>query len=386
VTFANPVVLVLAAAAPIVVVALYFYDRARRGQLTRRLGELPVIGKVIASASPRRRAIKAILLALALACVLVALARPRREGRREVELHGLDLVIALDVSKSMLVDDVEPTQAMLQKSVPATRLARARELVGALVDELPGDRIAPVVFANAAAHFPLTEDHEVAVRFLEELGPGDLPAGSNLAEALRVSVCLFYSTDGCKKTLGRRGHGGDPLPDDPEPERARDDDQLDEKIARGKAIVLVTDGGDPDEETLKEIGKARDHGIAVVVVGVGSQQGGIVHEIDYAGRPTREAKKTRDGQVVTSKRDDAAMTALAAAGGDAKRYIVANEHGEVDPKPIVDALRAVDRGLATKKITAERDVFQPFLYAAWLLLVVEAAIGTRRRLRFPEAS
>ena len=99
-----------------------------------------------------------------------------------------------------------------------------------------------------------------------------------------------------------------------------------------------------------------------------------------------EPKHTADGQTVTSKRDDAGMRQIAAAGGDEKRFFIAPERGEVDPKPIVAALREVNRGLATKKIDRKQDVFQPFLFAALMLLVIETAIGTRRRQRYPEAS
>jgi hypothetical protein len=78
------------------------------------------------------------------------------------------------------------------------------------------------------------------------------------------------------------------------------------------------------------------------------------------------------------------MKLLAEAGGDPKRYFVANPTGEVDPMPIVDALRAVNRGLATKKVDERHDIFQPFLFAGLMLFVIEAAIATRRRRRYPE--
>jgi len=80
------------------------------------------------------------------------------------------------------------------------------------------------------------------------------------------------------------------------------------------------------------------------------------------------------------------MKALAAASGDPRRYLVATERGEVDPKPIVDLLRAVNRGFATKEIKDLRDIYQPFLFAALMLLVIEVAISTRRRQRYPEAT
>lgn len=386
----SPTLFALAIAAFVYVGVLHLYDAARRRALTRRLGELPVIGKVIASASPGRRLAKDALAACGLALVLFSAARPQLEGKRDLELRGLDLVIAIDVSKSMLVDDVGQTAAMRTKRIETSRLARARELSAALIDELPGDRIGPVVFAGAASHFPLTEDHQVASRFLQDLGPADLAPGSNLTEVFRVSRCMLrpdlYEDLGCAR-MGRRGHGGDPLrgetldPRDAPLEEAK----LEQKIERGKAIVILTDGGDIDDKVLREAAMARELGIAVFVVGVGSKGGGVVHEIDgFTGKRT-STPKMQDGKPVISKRDDAGMKAIAEAGGDENRYLIANETEEVNPMPIVEALRSVNRGLATRQVKEMRDIYQPFLFGGLFLLLIELAIATRRRQKYPEA-
>jgi hypothetical protein len=294
----------------------------------------------------------------------------------------------------MLVDDVGPTTEMTEKKIQTTRLARARELARAVIDELPGDRIAPIVFAAAAAHFPLTEDHVVASNFLRDLGPADLPQGSNLAEVFRVSRCLLrpdlYEDLGCAR-IGRRGHGGDPLGRgdslDPKPKDRAPGDAIEQKVERGKAIAIFTDGGDQDAEAIREVATARELGIAVFLVGFGTTAGGVVYEIDgFTGKRSDAAKRMPDGSTVVSRRDDAGMKALAAASGDDRRYIVATERGEVDPRPIVEALRAVNRGLATRRIKDLRDIYQAFLFAAMMLLVIEVAISTRRRQRYPEAS
>ena len=388
-SFANFEVLYLVVLAPAGLLLLFLYDRWQRKRLTSRLGELPVIQKVMVTASPRRHVIKLVLCSLGVVFVLFALARPQVAGKRKVELRGLDLVVAVDVSKSMLVDDVGQTALMIEKKIAASRLGRARELAAAVIDELPGDRVGPVVFAGAASHFPVTEDHEVAARFLYDLGPADLPPGSNLAEVFRVSRCLLrpdlYDDLGCAR-IGRRGHGGDPLPGESldAKDKKLDDEPLEQKVERGKAIVVFTDGGDSDEEAYKEVVMAREFGIAVFVVGFGTEQGGIVREIDFEGRPTATPKKDKSGATITSKRDDTGMMTLAKAGGDESRYFKASERGEVDPMPIVDALRAVNRGLATKEIDERRDIFQPFLFIGFMLLLVEAAISTRRRRRYPE--
>jgi hypothetical protein len=392
VRFATPWLAWLAAAVPLAVAALHLYDRARRRRLTGRLGELPVVSKVIASASPGRRLIKDVLGGAAAMLIALGAARPQIAGTRRVDLHGLDLVLAVDVSKSMLVDDVGPTQEMARKHIEASRLARAKQLAREVIDELPGDRIAPVVFAAAAAHFPLTEDHLVASNFLHDLGPADLPQGSNLAEVFRVSRCLLrpdlYDDLGCTR-IGRRGHGGDPLHGeslDPRPGDRDKEPAIEQRIERGKAILIFSDGGDSDAAALREVATAHELGIAVLVVGMGSATGGVVYDVDDAGKRTATPKRLPDGQPVISRRDDAGMAALAAAAGDPRRYLIEADHGEVDPRPIVDALRAVNRGLATKQIKDLRDIYQPFLFAALMLLVIEATISTRRRLRYPEAS
>jgi Ca-activated chloride channel family protein len=393
VTFATPWLLAVAVAAPLGVLVLQLYDRVRRRQLTRRLGELAVVGRVLASASPGRRIFKDVLVGAAMMLIGFAAARPQIEGRRKVELHGLDLVLAVDVSKSMLVDDVGPTAEITEHKLAVSRLARARELARAVIDELPGDRIAPIVFAAAAAHFPLTEDHLVASNFLRDLGPVDLPQGSNLGEVFRVSRCLLrpdlYEDLGCAR-IGRRGHGGDPLRGeqlDPRPkDRDKADEPIEQKVERGKAIMIFSDGGDSDAEALREVAIARELGIAVFLVGFGTPGGGVVYEIDpFSGARTTIPKRLPDGSTVISRRDDAGMKALAAAAGDAGRYLIVPERGEVDPRPIIDRLRAVNRGLATKEIKDLRDIYQPFLFAGLMLLVIEAAIGTRRRQRYPEA-
>ncbi len=390
VSFVHPLVALLALVALGGVVALWAFDRWRREQLTRRLGELPVLGRVMATASPGRRLAKALIAGVGLALVVVALARPQIAGKRQIELRGLDLVVAMDVSKSMLVDDVEPTTDMAARH-DSTRLARARELAAAVIDELPGDRVAPIVFAGAAAHFPLTEDRTVAAQFLSDLGPADLPFGTNFAEVFRVSRCVLrpdlYDDLGCAR-LGRHGHGGDALPGeslDPAKRAPVDDDAEQERVARGKAILIFSDGGDDSPEARREVATARELGIAVILVGVGSREGGVVHEIDAAGRRTDRPKRGPGNTTITSKRDDDGMRALAEVAGDPKRYVIANEHGEVDPEPIVDALRRVARGLSTKNVQEQREMYQPFLFAALMLLVIEAAISTRRRRRFPEA-
>jgi hypothetical protein len=124
------------------------------------------------------------------------------------------------------------------------------------------------------------------------------------------------------------------------------------------------------------------------MVGLGSEKGGVVYEVDpFTGKKTPTPKRTPEGNEVVSKRDDAGMRGIAEAGGDEKRYLATAEKGEVDKDAmrVVEALHAINRGLATKQVKEMHELYQPYLFLGIMLLIVEAAIGTRRRRRYPEA-
>jgi Ca-activated chloride channel homolog len=383
--FATPELLAIALLVPAVILGIALLERARRKVLLGRLGEAPVVQMMMASVSPGRRRAKRILQAIGIAFIVIAAARPQLPGQARRGSEGLDIVIALDVSKSMLVEDVGDT-----------RLAKARKTMDRLIDALPGDRIAPLVFAGAAAHFPLTDDKAVAKQFLGDLGPADLPAGSNLAEALRVATCTLRPdvedkwNDDCAST-GGRGHGGDPLPGEDDARdlpRTEREVELDE---RAKVVLLVTDSADglgsgDDEsalEPLEEVRRAVKLGVTVMVVGVGTSDGGTVPDIDYQGNPAGP-KHDREGKPVTSRLDSASLRLLAEAGGEARRYFEIGT-GDFDVGAITSSLNTLKRGALEKK--NERvmtELYHFFLFPGFLLLIIEACIGTRRRVRFPE--
>ncbi|HUQ07531.1 MAG TPA: VWA domain-containing protein [Kofleriaceae bacterium] len=383
-TFETPALVGIALAMPLVIFLIALADRARRRTLLGRLGEEVVVQRLMASVSPARRRIKRIVFALGVSLIVLAAARPQLPGQVRRGTEGLDLVIALDVSKSMLVDDVGEL-----------RLEKARRTTGKLIDALPGDRIAPMVFAGAAAHFPLTDDKSVSKQFLNDLGAVDLPPGSDVAEALKVASCLLRPdvqdayNDDCAGA-GGRGHGGDPLPGEDD---ALDDTATAEEVEleeRAKVILLVTDGadgigeGDDAMRPLEEVRRAVKLGVTVMVVGVGTTRGGNVPEIDYQGKPSGK-KYDRDGKEVISKLDTASLRLLAQAGGSEARYF---EWGTSEPDilAITGALATLKRGALQKKDERVMDeLYHFFLFPGFLLLVIEACIGTRRRVRYPES-
>lgn len=380
--FANPDLLALAVLAPVVIAGLGLLDAWRRRVLIRRLGDVPQVQRMMASASAWRRWTKLALLAIGLSLVAIATARPQLPGERRASKHGLDVVIGLDVSKSMLVDDLGET-----------RLAKARAYIDALLPRLVNDRVGALVFAGAAAHFPLTEDKDVTAQFLHDLGPADLPGGSSLGEALRVSTCVLRpdTTDAwgsrCAGLRGR-GHGGDPLPGEPDdtPVAAT----VEEVSERSKVLLLITDGADgltsaARTEIVDQIDATKKLGITLLVVGVGTATGGDVPEIDDRGEIT--GRKIDDaGQTIRSKLDADSLRELAELGGDPNRYFELGI-GAVDPQPVIDALDALTRGaLERREGRVMAEWYAAFLFPGFMLLVIEACIGTRRRVRFPEGN
>jgi hypothetical protein len=389
--FAEPKALWVGVAAVALLTAGIALDQAWRRKLAGRLGERKVLRAMISSVSPMRRRIKIGCLVAGLLGIAIALGDPRIKKETTIENRGLDVVFALDVSKSMMVGDVPPS-----------RLDQARKMAKELLKVTPGDRVAGVAFGGGAAHFPLTHDHEVTGAFVTDFGPNDVPPGSDLGEAIRVARCLLrkdlYDQLGCPGLIGRRGHGGDPLPgdeweDDRRRRRDRDrggddeDDEDDEPALdepefeteeRGKAIILFTDGTDEADKAEEEVVVARQLGITVFIVGFGTEAGGEVWDVDDLGNPTRQ-KFDESGAPVISKRDDAGMQALAVASGDPAHYLIAPPTGEIDVDALGKALSTVKRGVSTQRVKQARPVFHWFLFPAFMLLVIEALISTRKR-------
>jgi Ca-activated chloride channel family protein len=382
VTFAYPELLAIAILAPLVVLGLQVVDELRRTAIMRRLGHVPQIRRMAASASTWRRWTKAGLLAVGLAAITAAAARPQVPGQRDGAKQGLDVVIALDVSKSMLATDVAPS-----------RLARARAYIAELLPRLTNDRVSAMVFAGAAAHFPLSDDKDVALQFLNDLGPSDLPGGSDLREVVRTGTCVLRPETSdrwgarCAGVRGR-GHGGDPLEGEPEDTPVATVET--EVTERSKVLVIFTDGADRDAPgdgvvgVAAEVAQAKQLGVTVFVVGVGTAAGANVPDLDDAGRLTGRWKLDANGQPVRSVLEAAGLRELAELGGDASRYLELGA-APTSTDALVVALEALTRGtLERKDERVMEELFTGFLFVGFMLLVIEACLGTRRRLRFPE--
>jgi Ca-activated chloride channel family protein len=336
--FANPHALWLLFAVPAAVLGYGLAFAARRRRLAR-LGDDALTAKMAATVSVPRKLLRAALVVLALGLVALALARPQAGGRaRLTKDRGIDLVVALDFSRSMLAKDVYPS-----------RLERAKRELDQLLDGLHGDRVGVVAFAGETLSYPPTTDYAAVKLFWRDLGPWDMPVGGTaIGRAISAALAQLVSL---------RANGG---------------------ATRGQAILLLTDGEDTDSEPLEAADQASKLGIKIYTVGVGSRSGELIPEYDEQGKVSGYVKDA-DGKYVTSRLAEETLADIARRTGgdffhaDAKRFGV---------EEAAHALAGLKRTENEARLVREYDeVFEALLGPAFLLLVLEACLSERRRLR-----
>ena len=279
--FANTYASVLWLGIPVLVLLFLMADSLRRRAL-ERIGEGEFIRRTILMFEPARRRWKRLFLLLGYSFFVLAAMRPQVGTKLEkVKREGIDIVFALDVSKSMLAEDLRPN-----------RLANAKNEIRAFLEHQTDDRVALVVFAGGAYLMcPLTIDYGAFLMFLESADPSVVSSpGTDLARALEVSATAFVDS-----------------------------------APRYKAVILITDGeqnapGDPVEVARK---LARQ-GIRVFAIGVGTPGGAPIPIRDDSGNIIGY-QKDETGAIVTSKLDEALLTQIAGVTGG--KYFPARRGG-----------------------------------------------------------
>jgi Ca-activated chloride channel family protein len=281
--------------------------------------------------SPRRRASAAALVA-ALAFGLVALAGPKWGFHwEEVRREGIDLMIAIDTSRSMLASDVRPN-----------RLERAKLAVQDLIRQLEGDRVGLIAFAGSAfVQCPLTHDYQAFGESLRAIDVGIIPrGGTSIGEAVRSGVAAFE---------GREG--------------------------RHAALVVITDGENHDGDIGAAAQEALAAGIRVYTVGIGTREGELI-EVEVDGR--RTFLKDRQGQVVKSRLDEETLRTLATTTGGAYLYAQGPSLG-LDELYDDYIAKMEKREIETSMKRRFQERFQIPLLLAFLLLAAEPVFRTGRR-------
>jgi Ca-activated chloride channel family protein len=258
--FAAPVYGWLALPVAIIFLLALRGERLRKIDL-RRLAE-PRLLECLLPLEPSGWSRRTLLPAIVMLFLVAALMRPQWGVIEEVQsVAGLDIIVALDVSRSMLADDLSPS-----------RLAVARKAVAELLNHATGDRIGLLAFAGSAFLVcPLTSDYSIALQMLDELGPESIPkGGSSLAVALYEAQRAFHGT-----------------------------------APRGRLLVLVSDGEDHAGEIAPALDRLRRDGVTIIVAQAGTMEGGLIP------LPGGAFVKDRSGAVVKSRANHAALQMLA---------------------------------------------------------------------------
>ena len=278
-----------------------FFTRRDRGRLARLVAR-PLWGRVVRRESERWRFLRLALVLLGLAGIVLALARPQWGVVREkVEREGADVVFVLDSSGSMATADVPPNRFFL-----------ARAALLSLVARLEGDRFALVAFeGDAYPLVPLTLDADAMGLFLDTAEPGLVPSpGTSLGQGLARGLEMFV-----------------------------------DKERRNKVMVLVSDGEDLEGEIDAAVQKAREAGVVVHTVGVGTEKGQPVPNLDADGR-TVGFKKDEAGQVVVSRLNESTLEAIARGTGGKYFRLTSSD-------PSLLALAAAIEGMEEKALARE---------------------------------
>jgi len=314
-------------------VLFFLRTHQARNRALAQFGDLALVQKLSATLNRRARATKSVLVLLTVSFLVVALARPQFGTRVEtVRSEGQDVMVALDVSRSMLAEDVAPN-----------RLERARLEIIRILQRLDGDRIGLVAFAgNAFVQSPLTVDYGAAALFLNAMDTDLIPVqGTNLGEALTVALDAFEE--------GTRDH---------------------------RVLIVVTDGEDHEGEIDAALERALDEGVQIHTVGIGSLEGVPIPEFD-ASEERNGFIRDEGGSVVTTRLDESTLERVAEATGG--RYFPAlGSVANLDPL-VEEIAGGQGRELEAREITQFEEQFQIFLGLALLLLLAESLISERRR-------
>lgn len=316
---------------PVFVIGYILYTRRKRRQLAE-FGDPELVSELMPDASKARPVVKFSLLMVALALLIMAAARPQY-GQKEktVKRQGIEVMIALDISNSMMAEDVAPN-----------RLDRAKQMLSKMIDHMVDDKVGLVVFAGEAyTQLPITCDYVSAKMFLNTITPALIPTqGTAIGAALETSIRSFGS----------------------------------QESDAGRAIILITDGENHEDDAIAAAKHARELGIQVFVVGIGKPEGS---PIPIAG--TNNYIKDRSGQVVVSRLNEDMCQQIAQAGNG---IYVRCDNTNTAMRALQQELdRIATAELETKVYADYNEQYQSFVLIALLLLVIDFFILERKNHR-----
>lgn len=315
---------------PLLFVAYALQLRIRRKRIAK-IGNPELVRQLMPTASTGKGWLKLSLFSLAWFFCVIGLARPQLGARlREHESQGVEVMIALDVSNSMLAEDYSPN-----------RLERSKLAISRLVDKLQGDRIGLVIFAGEAfVQLPITADYVSAKQFLKSITTESVPIqGTDLAGALMTAARSFST-----------------------------------QSERSRAIILITDGEDHEGEALDAARAIAEQGIRIYCIGVGSPQGKPIPK-------NGSLMKDENGEIVVTRLNENILQEIAGIGGG--KYVRAG-NSEFGLNPIIEDIRTLDKEEFSSVVFEDFDEqYMYFFGIALFFLILEFLVPetkARRRL------
>ena len=332
--YENPGLALLFALIPLLVLVfityLYIRKRAVRGFINEQ-----AVKSILPFSSLVRIKLKFILTMLAIAFMTLAAINPQVGSRtEEAKREGVDIVVALDVSRSMLARDISPD-----------RLERAKLAVGRLIDKLEQDRFALVVFAGSAhTQIPLTADFRAARMLLQSVNTHSVSLqGTSISSALNRSVAAL-------------GESGD----------------------RSRTIILISDGESHYDDPLEAAQRAAEQGIIIHTIGIGSREGAPVPIVENG--QVQGFMRDNDGNTVISRYDEELMKGIAAIGGGVFRH---GSGPDMSIGSIVEEIRKMEQQSYESFVFAEYESrFYFFIAVALILMITELIIMERKNRWF----
>lgn len=308
----------------------YVWSRIARKRALRRFGSEDILKFLMPFASRSRPMFKFFTLMLALAFVIVGLARPQYGSKlKKVKREGIELIIALDVSNSMMAEDIQPN-----------RLERSKMAISRLVDKLKDDKIGLIVFAgDAYTQLPITTDYNSAKLFLNSVNTQIVPKqGTAIGAAINLAMRSF-------------------TPDS----------------KANKAIIVITDGENHEDDAVAAAKSAVENGMIVHTIGMGLPQGS---PIPVLRNGAKEYLKDNAGNVVITKLDETKLEQIAAAGDGV--YVRAN-NAQVGLNTLFDEINKLDKTELESLVYSDyEDQFQYFFAIAMILILIEFFILERK--------
>ena len=316
---------------PVFVIAYIIITKRKQRQLME-FGDPELMAQLMPDASKSRPIVKFTLLIVALALLIVAAARPQYgQQEKTVKRQGIEVMVALDISNSMLAEDVAPN-----------RLDRAKQMLSKMIDNMTDDKVGLVVFAGEAfTQLPITCDYVSAKMFLNTISPKLIPTqGTAIGAALQTAIRSFGS----------------------------------QESDAGRAIILITDGENHEDDATAVAKQAQELGIQVFVIGIGKPEGS---PIPVSG--TNDYIKDRSGQVVVSRLNEEMCQEIAQAG---KGAYVRCDNTNTAMRALQQELdRIATTDLETTVYADYNEQYQSFLLIALLLLVIDCFILMRQNHR-----